>query len=519
MRFKSVFDNNERNFYLLFTLTVVSVFFTNPLLIYPYDVYTHLQWIDIQNNAVSVPKVRYVWHYVWANIFHFLHIETTQIFLRAYVIHFTQVLTSFFILFYFSRVIIRNLFIKSTPIESNYLAYWATIIWFTVFATYSVNQHQVWILWYSVNYQISLPFTLLITGLSVSLALEHLSLKIKIIYILLILLFSYVILRIHPMEYIYYLMYMGILFLIFIDKFIGLWKKNRYYSIPLTLAAIFILTQLISFAKSSSYHKSSIVNYLSFEKLPELLSKIHTEGRLLVNHLNRASVSINELIYLSLFLIVVMCILVLYRHYKKYPSYVNIRIAIFLLITSFFVLIPLSEFAGGLASIVTYTAVVHRFYYSALLFLVIPGFIFYILTLMKIKNLLLTNLAIVLVLLGVFFYSKYISTTHNYYKNSISIKNAFNKEKMKFNLSNKEIEIIGEKIQYYESLNNTHKKIMYYARDDIAFVIKFIYRKPVLYYSRGSKNYLNSYHSHKKKEYSPILFKTPKGFPSYVRYK
>lgn len=517
--FKSVFDNNERNFYLLFTLTIISIFFTNPLLIYPYDVYTHLQWIDIQNNAVSVPKVRYVWHYVWANIFQFLHIETTQIFLRAYVIHFTQVLTIFLILFYFSRVIIRNLFIQLTPIESNYLAYWATMIWFTIFATYSVNQHQVWILWYSVNYQISLPLTLLITGLSVSLALEHLSLKIKIIYILLILLFSYVILRIHPMEYIYFVMYIGVLFLIFMDKFIRLWRRKIFYSIPLTLLFLFFLTQLISLIKSSSYQKLSILNYLSVEKLPELLSKIHTEGKLLVSHLNRASVSINELICLSLFLIVVMCILILYRHYKEYPSYINIRIAIFLLITSFFVLIPLLEFAGGLASIMTYTAVVHRFYYSSLLFLVVPSFIFYILTLMKVKNLLQINLAIVLVLLGVFFYSKYISTTHNYYKNSISIKNAFNKEKMKFNLSNKQIEVIGEEIQYYESLNNTHEKIMYYARDDIAFVIKFIYRKPVLYNRRGSKNYINSYHRHKKEKYFPVLFKTPKGFPNYVRYK
>ena len=334
--FKSVFDNNERNFYLLFTLTIISIFFTNPLLIYPYDVYTHLQWIDIQNNAVSVPKVRYVWHYVWANIFQFLHIETTQIFLRAYVIHFTQVLTIFLILFYFSRVIIRNLFIQLTPIESNYLAYWATMIWFTIFATYSVNQHQVWILWYSVNYQISLPLTLLITGLSISLALEHLSLKIKIIYILLILLFSYVILRIHPMEYIYFVMYIGVLFLIFMDKFIRLWRRKIFYSIPLTLLFLFFLTQLISLMKSSSYQKLSILNYLSVEKLPELLSKIHTEGKLLVSHLNRASVSINELICLSLFLIVVMCILILYRHYKEYPSYINIRIAIFLLITSYY---------------------------------------------------------------------------------------------------------------------------------------------------------------------------------------
>ena len=71
----------------------------------------------------------------------------------------------------------------------------------------------------------------------------------------------------------------------------------------------------------------------------------------------------------------------------------------------------------------------------------------------------------------------------------------------------------------YESSNKTQKPNYYYARDDIAFVIKFIYRKPVLYYKRGSKNYLNSYHGHKKKEYSPVLFDIPENFPLYQRYR
>lgn len=178
----------------------------------------HLEWIDMQYDSEVPPEGRHTWHYIWAKIFHFFHIENSQIFLRAYIIHVGQVLISFFAVFFLSKVIIKNIFIKIESFYIDYLAYWSTLIWFTIFATSSVGFHQVWTLWYSVNYQISLPFVLLITGLTLSLFFEKLSLKKKIFYSTLILLFSLVILKIHAMEYLYFLMYLSILPLIFIDK-------------------------------------------------------------------------------------------------------------------------------------------------------------------------------------------------------------------------------------------------------------------------------------------------------------
>ncbi len=519
LRVKQLFNNSENSFYLLLALTAVALLFTNPLLIYPYDVYTHLQWIDRQDIGELPSTGRELWHYIWTEIFHFFHIDNRDIFLRAYIIHFTQIFISLFSLLYFGRIFMRSLFVKIDPLELNYLSYWSTLIWFTLFATYSEGLHQVWILWYSVNYQITLPLTFLVTALTISLIFETLTLQRILFYTLLIALLSYFILRAHAMEYLYYLMYMSVLTFVYADKIIKIWRKNIYYSIPVTLAVIFGLSYAIYFAKTTAYQKSPIFNYLSFDKIPELLAEINARGGTLLAHYNRVWSSINELMILSLVLISILLILIIYRNYKKFKCIINIRMAIFLFITSFFIVIPLTKFTGGIASLITYPTVAYRFYYSSLLFLAIPLSVFYIYTILKIKKMYILNILILFTVLGTFYYSKHISEKHNYYKNIISIKNAFNKKKMSFNLSNKEIILIGTQLKHYESLNKTNKKEYYYARDDIAFIIKFIYRKPVQYYRRGSINYQKNFYKHKNKRYYPILFETPENFPSYQRFK
>jgi len=516
--FKSYLASERNVFYILLFFTIVVIFFTNPLLIYPYDIYTHLEWIDRQDITNSQIYTREIWHYVWANIFNFLDIDKSKIFLRAYIIHYSQVITIFFILFYTSKIIIRNLFIDISNIEVNVLAYWSTLSWFTIFATYSVHYLQVWIMWYSVNYQITLPLALLTMALSVSIILEKCSKKQKIFYFLLILFFSYIILKVHAMEYIYYLMYMSLLILIHLDKILKLWRKNIYYSIPFTLLIFFLMYQFIQYIKTTSYQVPTIFSYISIEKIPELIKEINNRGTALINYYTRYNSSINEFTILSLILITFLLIIVIYRYIKNYKSIVNIRMVIFLFMASLFIFIPLTKITGGIASLLTYTTVVYRFYYSSLLFFALPVVVFYLFYIFKIKRIYMFHIVISLSLLGTFYYSKHISSRHIYYHNIMSIKNSFNKEIVGFNLTEDEIIKVGESIKYYESINKSAKEAYYYARDDIAFVIKFIYRKKVLYMRRGNLDYRKSYLKHNS-SYYPVLFKTPKGFPSYERFK
>ena len=482
--------------------------------------FTHLQHIDEQSIATSMPGGRGVWHYFWAQIFHLLHVDKTEIFVRAYIIHYVQSISSFLMLFYFSKVLIRNLFTNLSFTILNYLAYWATLIWFIIFSTVSENYHQVWILWYSINYQISLPLTLLMTGLTISLIFKSSLYRTKLIKALTIILLGYIILRIHAMEFIYFLMFMSVLMLVYIDIIVLTWKKYIYISLPLTLLSLYGVIHVVEHIKTYTYRQSPIFNYLSFEKLPLLLDKIRSNGQVITQHYNKASFTLNELIYISLIAISIFLIIVVFRYYKKYPVYVNIRFVIFLFITSFFILIPVFQYTSGLASLLTYKSISYRFYFSSLLFLAVPALGFYIFKLFKLSNILILNLGIFFIMLSTFLYSKYDTGYYqNYYKNIISIKNAFNQEKVGFNLSEENIEVIGKKLKSYGSLNKTKKTEYYYARDDIAFVIKFIYRKPVLYSRRGSWDYLKSYHEHNNTKYTPVLFDIPKEFPAYTRFK
>jgi hypothetical protein len=90
--------------------------------------------------------------------------------------------------------------------------------------------------------------------------------------------------------------------------------------------------------------------------------------------------------------------------------------------------------------------------------------------------------------------------------------------KMHFNLNQTHITQIGQQIKIYEQAQQNSKNIYYYARDDIAFVLHFIYHKSVLYERRGTKDYQQSYKEDNATTHDAILFEVPKGFPSYKRF-
>lgn len=479
----------------------------------------HLEQIDKLYEATEISRKKLLWHFFWAKTFYFLNIPNEAILFRATIIHLTQTYIAFFALYFFSHVIIRNLFIKIDKLTLQYLSLWSVLIWFTIFATYSMSHHLVWNMWYSVNYQITLPLFWYITALTLVLIAEETSIRKKIFFILQILIISRFILQAHSMEFLYYFIYLFIFSIIFLDKIIYFTKKYIYLVIPMLIIITYFITNIQS-------EVSPILKYLHYEKLPLLYESIVTQGQILTGNnihshaSNRAFVSINELMYLIGFISFIMSLLIVLD--KKYKNQlINTKMFIFLILTSMLVLIPLFEFSSGLFAIVTRTNIVNRLYYISSLFIVIPVFVYYILYLHhKGKTKLITiNITIVFILASVYFYSKYdISHTQNYYKNIQSIKNSFSREKVGFNLSDEHIHIIGEKLKYYETHNKIQKPIYYYARDDISFVIKFIYRKEVLWNRKGNRDYAVSYEIDKNDIYHSILFETPQNFPAYRKF-
>jgi len=248
----------ERNtFYILFFLTILATFFTYPFLKYPFDIFFHLEKIDQFYTTQVLPSHgrTHLWHYLWAKFFHFFSIDNREIFLRANIIHTTQVIISFLSLFFFSKVVLRNLFLQIESLYVNYLAYWSTLIWFLMFSTASEGQHLIWIMWYSVNYQITLPLMFAVTGLTLALVFESLSIKKTLWYLLLICLGLLFILKIHAVEFLYYALYLGVIPVIFIDKIAKFCRKHPSYAVFSVVGLVSLLTVLVPIVKKIPYKK------------------------------------------------------------------------------------------------------------------------------------------------------------------------------------------------------------------------------------------------------------------------
>jgi hypothetical protein len=505
-------------FYFFVFLGFVLIAFSNPFLHYPYDAIAHLIAIDEMyhggsTTSTTIKTPRLLWHTIWANIFTVLHLDSTHFFLRAKIIHVVQMSMAMFSIYYFSNVLIRNVF-KNIPQQNvQYLSLWSVLTWLSVFATFSIFHQLVWSLWYSVNYQITLALFWYITALSIVLFLEKTSTSKKVFFIFQIILLSLFILQVHSMEFMYYLMYLFVLSLVFVDKVFLTLKKYYYILIPLGAIVFYFIFNYQS-------DSSKIFTYFSIHKFPLLYEKIISAGHMFTPQFSRSFASINELMYLIFYMSVIVFIIFVWQRYNN-KHYVKPRIFMFLLITSLFAAIALFEFSAGLFSIISRADVVHRIYYSSSIFVLFPVLIYFITQLFNLK-MIYTNLLIFLLLLSTFFFSKYTNTmNHTYYKNIQSIKNSFDEEKSQFHLTQENIEHIGETLDAYKKNNVPKKEIFYYARTDIAFVIKYIYGKKVYWESRRKNpNHTKQYKMAKKDaKYQKILFEMPKTFPKYTPYK
>ncbi len=461
----------------------------------------------------------YMWHQWWAVLFEFLHIPRKKIFLRAYIIHYSQIIIAFLALFYFSNVLLRILFKSLSKTMQHYAAYWSVLLWFTTIATFSEYYHQVWISWYSVNYQISLPLVFALTGITMSLLFDRSTSMIKLMKVIVILFLSYIILRIHSAEFIYYLLYIGILMLVHIDLIVRLLYKHLRISIILLLFLLFLIYHSISFIEHFFYRSVALLSYFTAEKIFSLIPAIIKQGEIVTRFYNRADSMMNIYIFFSLFILFIMTFVALIMRIKKRSPILRLRILFFVLLTSLFVFIPQTVPTAGLASLLTYDRIAYRFSYSTTVFLAIPVALTYIFLYLNFKNIRLYNIGYLVIIIGLFFYSKYYSTSQNYFKNLYSFYYIFSKDKMRFNLNEKEIARIGKEIKNYHLQYHGRKPILFYARDDIAFVLKFIYGENVFYHRRGSFDFRKDYNQHHDNHTTPILFKTPEGISPYHRYR
>jgi len=518
------FFKREQLFYLLVSTTILVLLFTHPFMRYPYDIWEHLFIIDSHyDNLVNMPEVRKIWHKIWTFIFDIIDIENREILLRAKIIHSIQLVLSLTAVFIFARVVIRLIFTTIEKLTSNYMAYWATLIWLTIYATHSMHYHQVWILWYSVNYQITLPLFWYDMALILMVLFEVQKPLLKTFYILQITLLSLFILTIHPMEFLYLLMHLLVLTLLFIDRVVLFAKRHAVFLLAILSITLLVMQRLYS------EKLPPIIQYLTIEKLPELYALILHNGEFLItNRLTRAYASFNDLMVLSLFVGMILFLYISIFLKKQKRESIDIRFYAYLLITSLFVLIPLFVWSAGFASVITKPEVVNRFYYSSSIFVLLPIALYYLLHYcLQTMNIQRYNISILAIIVVMFAYSKFYTKNQAYYKNIKSLEYSFDNKKVGFHLNKSDIEQIGEELQAYERQRDKSKKVLYLARGDIAMVLRYIYHAHVYWQGRSTNpSYQNMLEYQRMKATDAsfknqeiIIFETPKNFVKYEPYR
>jgi hypothetical protein len=485
---------------------------------YPYDMWGHLANIyDLERGQDALP-FRKGWYAMWAWVFK--QCSLTDLFVRARVIHVTQFLISVSAVFYFSYVSIGTLFLAIPKTTLKYLCLWSTLIWLTIFATYSMQYQQVWILWYSINYQIALALFWYCAALAFALAFRDTTRWYKASALAQICVLSAVMLEFHPMELAYFFMYLLALCLVFSDSILVSFRAKWRTLLPMTIAVT-----VSGYLVSKHYYRDKVpdlIYYLQHGDIRSILDLIVNNGTISVNGLNRASASINELMAVTLVATIVFVLLLTGKIALKKPLDVRPRMLLLLMITSSFVAIPLFALTAGLATVIFMLGVENRIYYSSSLFVMLPIVAYGLLrTRRDPVRIVSANCCLAFVLLLTLAYSYYFSTSHTYYRNVSSLLASWDAKKVGFHLSSEHLAQIRQKIDMYEgSAAAQGKPPLYLARGDIAFILRYVFDREVFLRDHRHSPTLEEFEeflsvNNRGDTYSPIIFETPPSFPEY----
>ena len=357
-------------FYIIIFLSFLFIFISQPFMKIPFDIWEHLMRIvsiyDTGTCFLFWPEdtgmSMYFWHWIWAKIFIVLNI--TDIFVWAKIIHVTQFLIAALTMYHFSKTAFQFLSVERKELSIKFLALSSTLLWFLGNGTISIYQ-QAWINWYSVTYQgISIPLLWYILALTIRLLYEEsLGITKKSFYLIQIALASFLILMIHPTEFVYYLINLIVLFAVQIRRSLRYIRKNLVSLFMLILCLVILFIQII---RNGWLPLPALLHGLN---LDVLLKEIQEIGHWVTQEGgNRIPYAISEPAIFSM----ICAVLFRIRLFFSWNG-TDRRLYDFLLVSSaLFLFIPLNGFLAGIAGITTHKDVVWRFFFGSAWFLFLP---------------------------------------------------------------------------------------------------------------------------------------------------
>lgn len=476
-----IYQSEVRYSFVFWSLVIIGIAFiasSHPMLKLRFDIWQHIGNIDILVLDPDAKIARSSWYATWAIFFRIFGIN--DIFTYAIIVHRVQFLLNCIIIYYAAKLLFAALLpIIELEDGSNKsgrkqwlssLAISSIFVWLTAIGTVSTFQ-QAWIMWYSVNYQITLPLLFLALGLFVnasSLKQNNTLIVIKLMSSLLLLALIYLY---HAGELAYLVFYLPILLICFTTK------KN--YKKTLILIVMVLIVVLIA-TKFYSDIVPELIKLLKEGDWIEIKKRINTHGLYNIQGGNRYLANWNELYALS----VIMAIPVIFLGWTQ-RHHVNQRVLLFIILSLVFCFIPTFKYSAGVASLISYDGIVNRYYFASFIFVLIPLCLYLVLRYFKILQHPVVLIASVLILMGlVLSYSKLLNNDGVFYQNVKSIKNSLYQDRVGVEFSKFEIDSIGVQINAAHAQYRSDQFI-FCANYDKAHIIYYVYRQKNIQFVRN----------------------------------
>jgi hypothetical protein len=479
------FLNSSNTYRVVFWFIVLAgitfIIMSHPMMKLRFDIWQHLGSIDdlVVNPMADIPKAN--WYATWAFVFRALGVHEIRTY--AVIIHRTQFLLSCFIVYLSSAYLFPALLLKNEQDseDSQNLKQWTSsfalssmLVWLTVIGTVSTFQ-QAWIMWYSVNYQVTLPFLFLAIGLFINVVVVKQSplaiyTKMACSFILLLLVFLF-----HAAELFYLFVYLASVLVVFAKR------KNKKNILICMLVIV-----PISWIASKFYmgRVPEIISLIQMGQSTKISNLIHEYGKYNVNGGNRFDANWN-----ALYAICVACALpiLIINHTGK--ALLNTKVLYIALASLAYCFIPTFELSSGITSLFYPADILNRLYFASLLF-ILPSLLVYLILnrSTKFKHPIYLLIIVLMLMLMTSFYSRYINNAGTYFQNINSIRNSLKPSKVGINLPEAEIESIGRQIQAAEKTYGVDG-VHFCASYDKAHIVWFIYRQKNMRFYRNGMTY------------------------------
>ena len=476
----NAFMNSDRIYKFAFwtTVALLIVFIMNsyPMMKTRFDIWYHLGYIDDYVYDPNIRHGRSNWYKTWAHILRLL--ETRDISTYAVIIHRTQFLISCFSIYLSAKFLLPALLHKTeqnkhTSAENKLwvssFALSSMMVWLTVIGTVSTFQ-QAWIMWYSVNYQITLPFLFLAISLlinAVALQQSHRLVFVKIAFSLVLLA---LVLLWHAGELVYLFVYLLAALLIYASK-----QNIKKISIGLLLLLI------VSWIASQFYNDRipEIFTLIKSGQGGKIAGLINEYGKYNIEGGNRYAANWNALYAIC----VISAIPVLFFNFYD-KAVLNTKALYIVLASLIYCFVPTFKISSGIASLFYVAPIVNRIYFASMLF-VLPSLLAYLVlnksTKFKKPIYLLILLAALMVVTAA--YSRYVNDSGTYFQNVHSIRNSLKPDKVGIDIPTSEIASIKAQIDAAK-MKFKEEDIMFCANHDKSHIIQYVYRQKNILFDR-----------------------------------